>query len=186
MTVEVEGKRKFLLERRRCRATTLVNLRPALGDQAISEMIEKNAVVIQENCFAFVIIPLNIAPLENPLDYVRKAKTTMDRIKHSLASQCAFYVLQLILKFFGFKGVTTLAKRLPSQTTLVFSNVVGPVEEASWSGHPLASLAPTCYGHPTVTFFNQASNHVLITSRDQLYESSIYSYYCYNLKNYSV
>nr|XP_016462015.1 PREDICTED: O-acyltransferase WSD1-like isoform X1 [Nicotiana tabacum] len=90
---EVEGKRKFSLERMRCRATVLVNLRPTLGVQTVSEMIEKNAVVIQGNCFAFVIIPLNIAQLENPLDYVRKAKTTMDRTKHSLVSQCTFYVL---------------------------------------------------------------------------------------------
>ncbi|XP_019229806.1 PREDICTED: O-acyltransferase WSD1-like [Nicotiana attenuata] len=146
--VEVEGKRKFSLERMRCRATVIVNLRPALGVHAVSKMIEKNAAVIQGNCFAFVIIPLNIVQLENPLDYVRKAKTTMDRTKHSLASLCTFYVLQFILKFFGFKGATTLAARVVSQTTLIFSNVAGPLEEVSWSGHPLAFLAPTCYGHP--------------------------------------
>ncbi|XP_049398349.1 wax ester synthase/diacylglycerol acyltransferase 11-like isoform X2 [Solanum stenotomum] len=93
---DVEGKMK---EQMRCRATVLVNLRPALGVQAVAEMIEKNAI--------------------------------------------------LFLNLFGFKGATKLAKRVPSQTTLAFSNVAGPLEEVSFSGHPLAFLAPTCYGQPT-------------------------------------
>ncbi|XP_059312468.1 wax ester synthase/diacylglycerol acyltransferase 5-like isoform X2 [Lycium ferocissimum] len=76
---EVEGKRKFSLERMRCRATVLMNLRPALGVQ----------------------------------------------------------------------GATTLSERILSRTTLIFSNVIGPLEEVSWSGHPLTFVAPTCYGHPT-------------------------------------
>ncbi|XP_060214302.1 wax ester synthase/diacylglycerol acyltransferase 11-like isoform X1 [Lycium barbarum] len=146
---EVEGKRKFSLERMRCRATVLMNLRPALGVQAIAEMIEKNAIVIQGNCFSFSLIPLTIAELENPLDYVRKAKTSMDRKKHSLESRCIFYSLHFFLKFFGLRGATTLCERILSRTTLIFSHVIGPLEEVSWSGHPLTFVAPTCYGHPT-------------------------------------
>ncbi|XP_060218412.1 wax ester synthase/diacylglycerol acyltransferase 11-like isoform X2 [Lycium barbarum] len=145
----VGGKRKFLPERMRCRAAVLINLRPALGVQAVAEMIEKNATVIQGNCFGFIIIPLTIAQLENPLSYIHKAKISMDRKKRSLESQCTFYFLQLFLKFFGFKVATKLAQKVPSQTTLAFSNVAGPLEEVSCAGHPLAFLAPTCYGHPT-------------------------------------
>uniref|UniRef100_M0ZGJ1 O-acyltransferase WSD1 C-terminal domain-containing protein n=1 Tax=Solanum tuberosum TaxID=4113 RepID=M0ZGJ1_SOLTU len=89
----------------RCRANVIVNLRPALGVQAIAEMIEKNVAVIQGNCFGFVLIPLSIGESENPLDYVHKAKTSMDRKKHSLESQCTFYASQLFLKLFGFKGI---------------------------------------------------------------------------------
>ncbi|XP_059290760.1 wax ester synthase/diacylglycerol acyltransferase 11-like isoform X3 [Lycium ferocissimum] len=146
---EVGGKRKFSLERMRCRATILINLRPALGVQAVAEMVEKNAIVIQGNCFGFIIIPLTIAQLENPLSYIHKANISMERKKRSLESQFTFYFLQLFLKFFGFKGATKLAQKVPSQTTLAFSNVAGPLEEVSCAGHPLAFLAPTCYGHPT-------------------------------------
>ncbi|XP_059290762.1 wax ester synthase/diacylglycerol acyltransferase 6-like isoform X5 [Lycium ferocissimum] len=145
----VGGKRKFSLERMRCRATILINLRPALGVQAVAEMVEKNAIVIQGNCFGFIIIPLTIAQLENPLSYIHKANISMERKKRSLESQFTFYFLQLFLKFFGFKGATKLAQKVPSQTTLAFSNVAGPLEEVSCAGHPLAFLAPTCYGHPT-------------------------------------
>ncbi|CAN4108415.1 unnamed protein product [Withania somnifera] len=127
----------------RCRATVLVNLRPALGVQL---KCLRRMPVIQGNCFGFVIIPLNISQLENPLDYVHKAKISMDRKKRSLECPCTFYLLQLFLKLFGFKGATKLAQKVPSQTTLAFSSVAGPVEEVFCSGHPLAFLAPTCYG----------------------------------------
>ncbi|XP_060212140.1 wax ester synthase/diacylglycerol acyltransferase 5-like [Lycium barbarum] len=116
---------------------------------AVAEMVEENATVIQGNCFGFAIIPLTLAQLKSPLDYVRKGKIAMDRKKHSLETGCTFYILQLILKFFGSRGATRLAERILSQTTLIFSNVAGPLEEVSLAGHPLTFLAPTCYGHPT-------------------------------------
>ncbi|XP_059296720.1 wax ester synthase/diacylglycerol acyltransferase 11-like isoform X2 [Lycium ferocissimum] len=144
-----EGKRKFSPERMRCRANVIVNLRPALGVQTLAETIEKNVKVIQGNCFGFVIFPLTIAEFSNPLDYVRKSKTSMDRKKHSLGSLCTFYFSKLFLKFFGFKGVAKLAQRVPFQTTLAMSNVIGPLEEISCAGHPLVFVAPTCSGYPT-------------------------------------
>ncbi|CAN4108413.1 unnamed protein product [Withania somnifera] len=143
------GKSKFSLEGMRCRANVIMNLRPAFGVQAVAEMIEKNASVIQGNCFGFVLVPLSIAQSENPLDYVRKAKASMDRKKRSLESQCTFYASQFFLKFFGYKGAAKLAQRVPFQTTLALSNVVGPREEVSCAGHPLAFVAPTCSGYPT-------------------------------------
>ncbi|XP_049398360.1 wax ester synthase/diacylglycerol acyltransferase 11-like [Solanum stenotomum] len=143
------GKGKFCVEGMRCRANVIVNLRPALGVQAIAEMIEKNVAVIQGNCFGFVLIPLSIGQSENPLDYVYKAKTSMDRKKHSLESQCTFYASQLFLNLFGFKGAAKLTQRVTSQTTLALSNVVGPREEISCAGHPLEFVAPTCSGYPT-------------------------------------
>ncbi|CAN4108408.1 unnamed protein product [Withania somnifera] len=126
-------------------------------------MIEKNASVIQGNCFGFAVLPLSIAQLESPLDYVHKAKLSMDRKKQSLETQCTFCILQLILKFFGSRGVATLWRRIQSQTSLIFSSVAGPVEEVSFAGHPLAFLAPTCYGHPTGLMVHACSNAKKLT-----------------------
>lgn len=89
--------------------------------QAIAEMIEKNASVIQGNCFGFVLIPLTIAQLENPLDYVLKAKTSMDRKKHSFGSQCTFYASKLLLKFFGYKVNKFLLLITPYYQEIVLS-----------------------------------------------------------------
>lgn len=44
-----------------------------------------------------------------------------------------------------------IAHRFLSNTTLAFSSVVGPVEEVSFYGHPLAFIAPSVYGHPHVS-----------------------------------
>lgn len=71
--------------------------------QVVAEMIEKNTTVVQGNCFGLAIFPLNITQLENSLDYVHKAKRSMDRKKHSLETRCIFYILQLIFKFFGIR-----------------------------------------------------------------------------------
>lgn len=34
---------------------------------------------------------------------------------------------------------------------MAFSSMVGPVEEISFYGHPLAYIAPSVYGHPHVS-----------------------------------
>lgn len=40
----------------------------------------------------------------------------------------------------------------PSKTTLLFSNVKGPQEEISFYGHPIAFVAPSCYGQTNVKY----------------------------------
>lgn len=34
-----------------------------------------------------------------------------------------------------------------------FSNLIGPIEEISFFGHPIAYMAPSVYGHPHVRFW---------------------------------
>ncbi|XP_019228651.1 PREDICTED: O-acyltransferase WSD1-like isoform X2 [Nicotiana attenuata] len=63
--------------------------------------------------------------------------------------RCRANVVVNLRPALGVQGATTLAARVLSQTTLIFSNVAGPPEEVSCSGHPLTFLAPTCYGQPT-------------------------------------
>ncbi|KAK8949360.1 O-acyltransferase WSD1 [Platanthera zijinensis] len=43
-----------------------------------------------------------------------------------------------------------MCHRIISNTTLSFSNVVGPTEEVSLFGSPLIYIAPSVYGHPQV------------------------------------
>lgn len=44
----------------------------------------------------------------------------------------------------------SLVHRFIFNATLGFSNMVGPLEEVSYCGHPIAYIAPTVYGLPTV------------------------------------
>ena len=53
---------------------------------------------------------------------------------------------------------------------MCFSNIVGPVEEVGFSGHPLVFLAPSVYGQPHVSTYifltNQRSSFDLL-AKDQ-------------------
>lgn len=46
-----------------------------------------------------------------------------------------------------------MIRRLVSNTTLSYSNIVGPVDEISFYGHPIVYIAPSVYGHPHVSAF---------------------------------
>ncbi|KAJ7959337.1 O-acyltransferase WSD1-like [Quillaja saponaria] len=80
----------------------------------------------------------------------KKSKTTrwaiIDRKKQSLESHFTFACATLILQLFGPKIAAGLTRRVLFNTTLTFSNVVGPKEEISFFGHPIAYVAPSLYG----------------------------------------
>lgn len=46
-----------------------------------------------------------------------------------------------------------VSHRVISHTTFCFSNLVGPVEEIGYYGHPMAYLAPSSFNQPHVRFF---------------------------------
>lgn len=141
-------KRNSLPERIRLRSTLLVNLRPSTGIQALADMMEKNSKVRWGNWISYVLLPFTISLKDDPLDYVREAKATINRKKLSLESLCTYSAAELLVKLFGAKAGGTLSHKVLFNTTLSFSNVVGPIEEISFYGHPLSYFAPSVYGHP--------------------------------------
>lgn len=52
--------------------------------------------------FVLVHFPI-VSHNDDPLQYVRQAKTMIDRKKHSLESLCTFYCAKLVLNFLGIK-----------------------------------------------------------------------------------
>lgn len=75
--------------------------------QALADMMEKNTKARWGNWIGSVLLPLSIGlKPDDPLDYVREAKATMDRKKHSFEAFCTFSVTGLVFKFFGIKVLT--------------------------------------------------------------------------------
>nr|POE80538.1 o-acyltransferase wsd1 [Quercus suber] len=132
----------------RLRSTLLINLRPTAGIQALSDMMEKDTEAKWGNWIGYVLLPFTIGLREDPLDYVRQAKATIDRKKHSFEAIFTFSVAELVLKIFGIKKASALSHSIMTRTTMCFSNLVGPLEEIGYYGHPMAYLAPTSYGQP--------------------------------------
>lgn len=71
--------------------------------QALADMMEKEGEGKWGNWIGYVLLPFTIAIRDDPLDYVREAKATVDRKKHSLEAFCTFSIAEMILKLFGIK-----------------------------------------------------------------------------------
>ncbi|KAL3743640.1 hypothetical protein ACJRO7_018845 [Eucalyptus globulus] len=154
----------------RLRSTLLINLRPSIGIQGLAAMMEKDTEVKWGNRIGYVLVPITIALHSNPLDYVREAKATINRKKHSLEAIFTHSIAEVVLKLFGIKAASALSHRVITHTTMCFSNLVGPLEEIGFYGHPLAYLAPGCYGQPhglMVNFQSYANKMTFVVSADE-------------------
>ncbi|XP_076955731.1 wax ester synthase/diacylglycerol acyltransferase 11-like [Bidens hawaiensis] len=154
----------------RLRSNLLVNIRQSSGIQALADMMEKNTEAKWGNWIGYVILPLTIGIRDNPLDYVREAKATIDRKKHSLEALCSFSVAALVFKLFGVKAAERISHMAIDHTTLGFSNVVGPQEEIGFYGHELEFMAPSCYGHPyglMINFQSYVNKMTIVLSVDE-------------------
>ncbi|XP_024020962.1 O-acyltransferase WSD1 [Morus notabilis] len=130
----------------RLRSIFFINIRPSAGIQALADMMKKNTKAKWGNLFGYVLFRFTIDLKDDPLDYVREAKATIDRKKHSLEALFSLFIAGLIFKLFGVKTASSFFERLFTGTTMAFSNVVGPLEEIGFYGHPMAYLTATTYG----------------------------------------
>ncbi|XVE64388.1 hypothetical protein DITRI_Ditri07aG0096900 [Diplodiscus trichospermus] len=140
----------------RLRATVLVNIRQTAGIQALADMMNNKSKAKWGNKIGLMFIPFTINALQNghPLDCLREAKATADRKRLSLEPIFTHLTSKYAVKLFGSKLSGALAYRMTFNTTMSFSNLVGPAEEISLFGHPIAFIAPTVYGHPQALTFH--------------------------------
>ncbi|XP_024024176.1 O-acyltransferase WSD1 [Morus notabilis] len=162
-------KTNFLPKKIRLSSTVLVNLRPTVGIQALTDMMAKNSKAKWGNLLGYLLLPFNIALQDDPLDYVRQAKATIDRKKHSLEAICTYLCARFLQKIFGVEITAATARRAISNTTVAFSNMMGPLEEVSFYGHQISYLAPSVYGHPhalTIHFQSYVDKMTIILAVD--------------------
>ncbi|KAJ9681201.1 hypothetical protein PVL29_020194 [Vitis rotundifolia] len=138
------------------RATHFINIRPSAGIHTLAEMMEKGSEAKRG-----ILLPLTIALQDNPLDYIQKAKEAMDRKKASLEALYIHSMAKSIPNLFGTKTRSVLCLKVPSRTTIWFSNVVGPQEEIAFFGHPIAYIAPSCFGQPNISLLKALMIHVV-------------------------
>ncbi|KAK4485353.1 hypothetical protein RD792_007992 [Penstemon davidsonii] len=137
------------LPKRSClRAALVFNLRPTATIQDLAEMMETESKGMWGNLFGIGLLPFNIKLQNDPLNYIREAKVAMDRKKRSLQPKCVFVMMKLLINLFGIKFTAAITRSVFYNTTLTFSNVVGPKEEITLFGHPMCYLAPSAYGIP--------------------------------------
>ncbi|CAN6312706.1 unnamed protein product [Urochloa humidicola] len=133
------------------RSFLVVNLRPTPGIQELAKMMEsgKHNDLKWGNRLGYIMLPFEIAMHDDPLDYVRSAKKTIDRKKHSLEAIITHAITVMVTKLFGTEVSGTIFHRTVSSTTVQFSNMIGPTEPIEFHGHPVAYIAPSIFGHPS-------------------------------------
>uniref|UniRef100_M8AQQ9 O-acyltransferase WSD1 C-terminal domain-containing protein n=1 Tax=Aegilops tauschii TaxID=37682 RepID=M8AQQ9_AEGTA len=111
------------------RSVLPVNTRPTTSLQTYVDMIEagKSNDVAWGNQLGYILLPFHLAMHDDPLAYVRKGKKTTDRKKEAGSS---------------------IFQRMFANTTILFSNMVGPTEQIELCGHPIVFIAPSIYGGP--------------------------------------
>ncbi|ESQ43165.1 hypothetical protein EUTSA_v10015275mg, partial [Eutrema salsugineum] len=130
----------------RLRALIPVNLRQEIGIQPVAKMLAKGSKCRWGNYNGLVHFPLSISLETDPLVNLSKTKSIMDRKKHSLMAALVYSNNEFIFNIFGPKVGAVLFNRTMSNTTTMFSNIVGPVEKVSLHGNQIAYIAVSAYG----------------------------------------
>ncbi|KAG6753669.1 hypothetical protein POTOM_041666 [Populus tomentosa] len=166
------GKKNNIPKSIRLRASVLVNIRPTPGIQTLADLMadeSNNPKWGWGNRIGYIILPLTVGLQDDPLEHLRRAKAMIDRKKLSLEATFSFHSAILLIKLFGAKASAAIARRVISNTTLAFSNVVGPLEEISFHGHPVAFIAPSVYGSPhalTIHFQSYCKKMTIVLAVD--------------------
>ncbi|KAJ0798270.1 putative O-acyltransferase, WSD1, O-acyltransferase WSD1 [Helianthus annuus] len=141
------GKRSpdSLQEGLRITGVALVNLRPSPGLQDIKELMKKNAAGTGwGNKIGIILLPVYYHRNgSDPLQYLKRAKTMLDRKKLSLEAVLSHQIGHFVMKFFGAKVASMLNYRVVCNTSFTISNVVGPREDITIAGIPVTYMRTT-------------------------------------------
>ncbi|EOA29307.1 hypothetical protein CARUB_v10025587mg [Capsella rubella] len=156
--------KKMSLDKIRLRGTVAVNLRPDTKIEDLANMMAKGSKCRWGNFVGIVILPLWIRSEDDPLEYIRRAKATMDMKKISVEALFYYGLVKFAMKILGEKVIESIVKRLCDHTTLTFSNVIGPDEEISFFGHPMSYVTASALGGPQALIIHYVSyvNKIII------------------------
>ncbi|XXG44339.1 hypothetical protein AAC387_Pa01g4171 [Persea americana] len=126
----------------------LVNTRQLPGLQDPSNMMKKGSKSRWGNQMGYIVLPIYLGKVEDPLKYLRRAKAMLDRKKSSLEARFSYWMGSLVMSLLGPKIATILNYRIIANTTFTISNLVGPQEEIMFAGNPIAYLRTTSTSLP--------------------------------------
>ncbi|KAH0938376.1 hypothetical protein HID58_005837 [Brassica napus] len=165
---ETNSKLKRSLENVSLRAAVFFNLRSNKKIEDLAKMMAKLSTSRWGNSIGYVMIPLWMRSENDIFEYIRRAKTIMDRKKLSLEPLFSYVLLKLTVEIFGSKGgkqaLRNLAMRIFGRSTIILSNVAGPSEEISLFDHQISYVAASVSGFPQALIVHITSyvNKVII------------------------
>nr|GEU32659.1 O-acyltransferase WSD1-like [Tanacetum cinerariifolium] len=133
-----------LKEGLRITGAAMVNLRPSSGLQEITELMKNKSGSRWGNKFGMMLLPIYYHKNgSDPLQYLKRAKTMIDRKKLSLEAYLSYKIGYFVMKVLGAQFASLLNYRIVCNTTFTISNVVGPKEEFMIAGIPVTYIRAT-------------------------------------------
>ncbi|KAL8158509.1 hypothetical protein V2J09_000046 [Rumex salicifolius] len=130
----------------------LMNTRSINGHKSVSEMLRPNnktSNTLWGNQFTFLrtSIPQN-NEFHEPLKMMFESKRLMQKKKNSLAYKLTAHTIEIVRKCVGPKVVSELFHKMLRNTSIVLTNMVGPIEKITLANHPIKGLYFIVAGGP--------------------------------------
>ncbi|KDP25010.1 hypothetical protein JCGZ_23993 [Jatropha curcas] len=136
---------------------SMVNLREQPGLQDLKEMMKSNSASRWGNKFGFLLLPVHYHHKMEPLQYVKRAKTMIDRKKQTLEAHFTYRIGDLVMSWLGSKVAYLLNYRILCHTTFTISNVIGPKEEITLEGNPITFMRANTSSLPQAVAMHMVS-----------------------------
>ncbi|KAG8365358.1 hypothetical protein BUALT_Bualt18G0096400 [Buddleja alternifolia] len=150
---------KALKEGTQITGISMVNLRPRAGLQDISDVINGNYETWWGNKIGVILFPIYYHRSRNkdPLQFVRRTKTIMDKKKLSLEALFSNKLMEFGISFPVPKLLSTFYNRMLRNTTFFISNIVGPRDEITLAGNPVKTIRLTSSSLPQAIIMHMVS-----------------------------
>ncbi|RZC56807.1 hypothetical protein C5167_015651 [Papaver somniferum] len=136
----------------------MLNTRIFKGSKNLEDMIKAEA---WGNHSTLVFAKLPTFPNDeqvNPLDFITKAKNTMDKKKNSMIFYLIDSILSAATRMKGQKGMDEMLYKSFANASTSMSNLIGPKEQIAFMSHPVSSCYYFTAGIPQSTVFTSVTN----------------------------
>ncbi|KAL1363047.1 hypothetical protein HN51_011246 [Arachis hypogaea] len=132
-------------------AVVMLNTRNIGGYRSVKEMLNPDSKGVWGNQISFlqVSIPkLSEGRISNPLEFVKEAHKLIKRKRRSFSVYVIGFILALEMKLRGPEAVAKNIYNTLENSSVVVSNLMGPIEEMALANHPVNGLYFTMTGLP--------------------------------------
>ncbi|KAI3963673.1 hypothetical protein MKW98_021913 [Papaver atlanticum] len=136
----------------------MLNTRIFKGSKNLEDMIKAEA---WGNRSSLVFAKLPTFPNDeqvNPLDFITKAKNTMDKKKNSMIFYLIDSILSTATRMKGQKGMDEMLYKSFKNASTSISNLIGPKEQMAFMNHPVSSCYYFTAGVPQSAVFTSVTN----------------------------
>ncbi|KAG8365359.1 hypothetical protein BUALT_Bualt18G0096500 [Buddleja alternifolia] len=157
--LETTRSTKALKEGTQITGISMVNLRPQPRLQDISDVTNGNYEAWWGNKIGPILLPVYYHRSRNydPLQFVKRAKTIMDKKKLSLEASFSYKLLDFSISFPVTKLASTFYNRMLRNTTFFISNITGPRDEITLAGNPVKTIRWTSSSIPQAIIMHMVS-----------------------------